>query len=233
MRIRFTRACYAVATGAALSAAIGLAAMGAANAATSAHQAKPDATTVCGARCNDLFNRQLGYKHIPTTAGHYDSSISLTLAHNYLYSQDFIAFEVGKLGQFIKNGLISRRSYVALKYPHTWPVFEEEYSPYSNTSGLCAAVKFGDVRQYAPIVLRACGTTARSLWVADFHHRVKDKHSILGYDFPWVNGADGQFSNPLVLTTNDYGSLYLDYEHMLGGKVYDSQMWGVKLGPAS
>jgi hypothetical protein len=230
MRIRFTRACYALAAGAAVSAAIGLAVMGTANASTAA---KPAATTVCGIRCNDLFNRALGYKFIPTTNGNYDNSISLTLAHNYLKSQDFIATEVGKLGQFIKNGLIARTSYVALKYPKSWPVFEEQYAPYSVTSGLCAAVKFGNVVQGAPIILRSCGTNARSLWVADYHHRVKDKHSILGYDFPWVNGADGQFSNPLVLTTNDYGSLYLDYESMLGGKVYDSQLWGVKLGPAS
>jgi len=233
MRKRFTRACYALATGAAVSAAIGLSAMGAANAASAKTAVTPTATTACGSLCNDLFNRQLGYKFIPTTSGHYDSPLSLTLAHNFLPSQDFIAAYVGTLRQFIDNGLISRRSYVALKYPKTWPVYQEQYAPYGVTSGLCAAVKLGDVRNGAPIVLRACGTSARSLWVADFHHRVKDIHSILGYDFPWVNGADAQFSNPLVLTTNDYGSLYLFEEQMIGGKVYDTQQWGVKLGPAS
>ncbi len=232
MRKRFTRACYALATGAALSAAIGLAAMGAANAATAKADAHPDATRVCGPLCNDLFNLELGYRYIPTTIGRYDSSISLSLAHNYVPGQDFIASKVGTLGQFIRNHLIARTSYVALKYPHTWPVFQEEFAPYSATSNLCAGVRLGDVRQGAPIVLRACGTSARELWVADFHHRVKDKNSIFGYDFPWVNGADTQYSSPLVLTTNDYGSLYLDYESFLLGKVYGSQLWGVKLGPA-
>jgi hypothetical protein len=229
MRIRFTRAGYALAAGVAATAMLGLGLSAVAVASTDA----PAATTVCGPRCNDLFNRTLGYKFIPTTAGHYNSSLSLTIAHNYLPSQDFIATDVGTLRQFIKNGLIARTSYVALKYPKTWPVFEEEYAPYSVTSGLCAAPKLGDVKQGAPIVLRSCGTNARSLWVADFHHRVKDKHSVLGYDFPWVNGADGQFSSPLVLTTNDFGSLYLNEEQTVGGKVYDSQMWGLKLGPAS
>jgi len=230
MHNRFRRACYALAGGVAVAASLGLTAGGAASA--SVKPASPAATTTCGSLCNDLFNLGLGESFILNTNGRYNGYVDLALAHNYKPSEDFIATRVGTLRQFIRNGLISRTSYVALNYPHYWPVFEDEYAPYSATSSLCVGVKRGWVRNGAPIVLRACGVTSRTLWVADLKHAVSDPDSVFGFDWPWVNAADGQFSHALSLTANDFGSLSLRYLAMNGGKVGDNQEFGVNPGPA-
>lgn len=234
MHNRFRKACYTLAGGVAVAAAVGITAAGVASASSNGPVSHPsNATVLCGKRCNDLFNRQLGYKYIPTTRGRYESYVNLSLAHNFLPSQDFIAKQVGTLGQFIANGLISSTSYVALNYPSAWPVYEDQFAPYSVTSNLCVGVSRRDLRPGGPITLRECGQTARTLWVGDLVNAVKDKHSIFGFDLPWVNGADTQFSNALSLTTDDFGHMFLERLAMIGGHVYDSQEWGVKLGPAS
>jgi hypothetical protein len=238
MHKRFTRACYAVAGGVAVTAALGLTAAGAVSASTSGRHAAsggpavPTATKVCGKRCNDLFNLQLGYKFIPSTNGQYGSDLDLALAHNFTPSEDFIATQVGTLGQFVAGGVISSTSYVALNYPLSWPVFEEQFAPYSVTTGLCAGVSKRDLKPGGEISLRSCGSNARTLWVGDLANAVKDKHSIFGFDLPWVNGGDTSFSNALSLTTDDFGHLYLARLAMNGGAVNDNQEWGVKLGPA-
>jgi hypothetical protein len=238
MHKRFTRASYALAGGVAVTAALGLTAAGAVSASTSGihasggGQAVPTATKVCGKKCNDLFNLQLGYKFIPSTDGRYGSDLDLALAHNFTPSEDFIATQVGTLGQFVAGGVISSTSYVALNYPSSWPVFEEQFAPYSVTTGLCAGVSRRDLKQGGEISLRSCGSNARTLWVGDLANAVKDKHSIFGFDLPWVNGGDTSFSNALSLTTDDFGHLYLARLAMNGGAVNDNQEWGVKLGPA-
>jgi hypothetical protein len=233
MHNRFRRACYTMAGGVAVAAALGITAAGVANASNNSPAAKkPQATKVCGKRCNDLFNVQLGYKFIPTAVGKYGTDLDLRLAHNFLPSQDFIASQVGTLAQFINGGLISPTSYVALNYPGTFPVFEEEFAPYSVTTGFCAGVSRRDLREGGGVTLRDCGDTARTLWVGDLNNAIKDKHSIFGFDLPWVNAADPNFSHPLVLTTDDFGELYLSELSFNGGAVNDNQEWGVKLGPA-
>ena len=140
MRNHFRRACYAMAGGVAVTAALGLTAAGAANASTGQTRLIPNATTTCGHKCNDLFNLGLGEDFILNTAGSYGSFVNLAPAHNFVPGEDFIATKVGTLRQMIKNGLIAPTSYVALNYPHFWPVFEEEFAPYSVTSiAACAA----------------------------------------------------------------------------------------------
>jgi hypothetical protein len=233
MHNRFRKACYTLAGGVAVSAALGLAVAGVASASNNGPAKNgPNATKVCGKRCNDLFNVQLGYKFIPTAVGKYGTDLDLRLAHNFLPSQDFIATEVGDLGQLIAGGLISPTSYVALNYPSTFPVFEEEFAPYSATTGLCMGVSRRDLRSGGGVTLRDCGDTARTLWVADLNNAIKDKHSIFGFDAPLVNAADPNFSKPLVLTTDDFGELYVSELSFNGGAVNDNQEWGVKLGPA-
>lgn len=235
MHNRFRKACYTLAGGVAVSAALGLAVAGVASAGTSArHGATPQATKVCGKLCNELFNRAIGPKFIPSTAGHYGSDVDLALAHNFAASEDFIGSEVGTLGQFITGGLISPTSYVALNYggaASTFPVFEEEFAPYGVTTGLCVGVSKRNVRQGGEVDLRDCGDTARTLWVGDLNNAVKDKHSIIGIDLPWVNAADPNFSHALSLTTDDFGNLYLAELAKNGGAVNDNQEWGLKIGP--
>jgi hypothetical protein len=239
MRIRFTRAGYAMAAGVAVTAMLGLG-MQAASASTGIVRPSgiTNATNACGKACNDIFNQGLGPKHIPTTGGHYRSPVHLTLAHNFLKSQDFIATEVGTLADFCTldggSGLIPDNAYVCINYPSTYPVYEEQFAPGSFTSGWCAGVGVRDVRQGGEITLRDCGTSARTLWVADLKNAVKDKRSLVGFDVPLVNGADGSFSDPLVLTTDDSGKLTLQElsKNGIKGTPYDSQEWGLRLGPA-
>jgi hypothetical protein len=229
MHNRFRKACYTLAGGVAVSAALGLAVAGVASAGTG--NAHPNATKVCGKLCNELFNRAIGTKFIPSTAGHYGSDVDLALAHNFAASEDFIGSQVGTLGQFVAGGLISSTSYVALNYPSTFPVFEEEFAPYGVTTGLCVGVSKRNVRQGGEVDLRDCGDSARTLWVGDLNNAVKDKHSIIGVDLPWVNAADPNFSHALSLTTDDFGNLYLAELAKNGGAVNDNQEWGLKIGP--
>jgi hypothetical protein len=233
MRIRFTRAGYALAAGVAVTAMLG---MSVAAASASVGNAKPAATNACGKKCNDIFNQGLGEKRIPTTSGHYASPVHLSTAHNYLKSQDFIATQVGTLADFCTldggSGLIPDNAYVCINYPKTFPVYQEQYSPGSFTSDLCAAVGKNSVVAGGLVTLRVCGTSARALWIGDTLNSVKDKRSLLGFDVPLVNGADGEYSNPLVLTTSNSGILTIQPLMMNGGKVYDSQEWGLRLGPA-
>ncbi len=236
MHNRFRRACYALAGGVAVTAALGLTAAGAANASPSLHpKATPDATKTCGNKCNDLFNVDFGPKFIANTNGHYGNRVDLAIGHNFTPSEDFIASEVGTLADFCTidggSGLIPNNAYACITYPKTFPVFEEEYAPYSVTSGYCAAVRAHDVKIGARISLRDCGFSARSLWVADLNNSVPDKHSVLGIDFPWVNGADASFSHALDLTTDDSGNLTLQELSSNGGAVNDNQLWGIRLGP--
>ncbi len=233
MRIRFTRAGYALAAGVAVTAML---AMSAAAAGAATDRAKPAATAACGKKCNDIFNQGLGEKKIPTTSGHYASPVHLATAHNYLKSQDFIATQVGTLADFCTldggSGLIPDNAYVCINYPSTFPVYQEEYAPGSFTSDLCVAVGRFSVVEGGLVTLRDCGDSARALWVGDTNNKVKDSRSLLGYDAPLVNGADGAVSDPLVLTTSNSGILTLQPLSMNGGKVYDSQEWGLRLGPA-
>lgn len=237
MHNRFRRACYTLAGGVAVTAALGLTAAGAANASTSGiRPVGPDATTACGNLCNDLFNLALGEKFIQNTSGHYGGYVDLAPAHNYKPSEDFIATEVGDLGDFCKidggSGLIPDNAYVCLNYPSSWPVFQNEYSPGSFTSDLCIGVARNHVKQGGAVTLRVCGTSARTLWVADLANEVKDPASVFGFDSPWVNAADSRTSNALSLTTNDFGDLYLSHLRKNGGVANDNQEFGVNPGPA-
>jgi hypothetical protein len=240
MRISFTRAGYALAAGVAVTALLGMSAASAT--AGSAPRNLKMATSACGKLCTDIFNEGLGTKQIPTTAGRYGDPVRLTHAHNFLKSQDFIANPVGTVYYFCHTGLIPINSYACIHYqvvpgfPLGYPVYEAQYSPGSFTSGLCAGVGIRDVREGGLITLRACGDNARTLWVADLYNYVKDARSqlklgLLRIDVPLVNAASGSISIPLVLTTNDHGTLTLQDLAQNGGRVYDSQEWGLGKSP--
>jgi hypothetical protein len=232
MRIRFSRAGYALAAGVAVTALLGMSAASASTSGT--HRVVSHATSACSYRCLDLFNQGLGPKHIPTTGGRYGDPVHLTLAHNFLVSQDFIVNKLpGDVKYYCTTGIIPVNSYICTSYPFDG-VYEAQYSPASFTSGLCAGVGRDAVREGGLITLRDCGDNARTLWVADAVNRVKDKRSLGGYDYPLVNAASGSLSIPLVLTTNDHGTLTLNDLRMNGvhGTPYDSQEWGFRIGPA-
>ena len=176
--------------------------------AASAHtvpSGRPNATPSCGSYCVNLFSEQAGPLYVLSTPGVFNAPVFTEHASNTAAAEDFHAYEAGTLGQFIHAGLIKRRSYSALNYPWSWPVFEAQWAPYGVDSGLCAAVK-GTAHNGSLVVLRDCGAAARSLWVGDLINEVADSNSTLGFDVPLVNASDVSFSRQLVLTYNGVGA---------------------------
>jgi len=218
-----------------LTAVAGLAVAGAPAASASVAAARPQATTACGSICNDFFNRALGDTSILTTSGKaWGSTLTLKPGSDSNLKQDFIVTEVGTLGQFVSAKVISARSYVALNYPSSYEVVEQEFAPGSATTGQCGGLQSGHVRPGTTITLRLCGASARVLWVVDSHHAVPDSTSVVdSSDAPLVNAADKRISHPLVLTSDASGNLTVQREKMNLGKVIDTQQFGVRPGPAS
>jgi hypothetical protein len=209
---------------AALAAAAALPLLGAG--AASAH-VRPAVTPPCGSYCNELFVQQLGPAYTQSTAAVYGAPVTLQHASNSAVKEDMHATNVGTLDQFVDAGVISASSYVALNYPDSTPVWENEASPGGFNSGLCIAVR-GHAVNGSPVILRNCGRAARSLWVADTNNFVPDVNSIFGADWPWINASDRSASHPLVLTQNGVGGqLSVTVERSALGIVLDGQQWGL------
>ena len=234
MRPRLILTTIAVAaTSAALG--LGLLASGASAGVRPAAGPVKNATIICNSFCNDLYSRQLSTQFILSTAGTYNAPVTLQEASDSAVSEDFNAYVVGTLGQLIHAGMISRSSYVALKYPHFWPVFEDEYSPDGNSSGYCIGVA-GKATNGKAVVLRDCGAAAHTLWVADVKHLQSDPSSVFppGEDIPWINASDTSLTHPLALTQHgQFAQLSTSEEVTQFGFVGDNQMWGVAVGPAA
>lgn len=204
-----------------------LALTGAAAASAGTARIHPDATAPC-TNCVNVFNQGQGHHYILSTAGHYGSPVTIQHASNSSVAEDFIAYSPGTLGQFIRAGIIKRGSYVANKYPHSFPVFEAEYSPGGFASGLCAGVA-GTAKNGEGVTLRDCGYSAHTVWVGDLDNAQPDSDSLLSFgDVPLVNASDRNFSRPLVLTFEGVGSqLKVTEQQRNVGLVVDTQEWGL------
>jgi hypothetical protein len=200
------------------------------------NSAHPDATNVCGTFCNDLYSRQFSTQFILSTAGSYNSPVTIAQASDSSVSEDFNAYVVGTLGQLIHAGVISPRSYVALNYPHFYPVLEDEWSPDANSSGFCVGVA-GKATNGKLVVLRDCGAAAHTLWVADLKKKQTDSLSTYPFgavDVPWINASDTSLTHPLALTQHGQSAQLSTSEEVTQfGLVNDNQEWGVNLGPAA
>lgn len=198
--------------------------------------AKPQATIICNSFCNDLYSRQFSTQFILSTAGAYNSPVTLAQASDSTVSEDFNAYVVGTLRQFIRAGVISKQSYVALRYPHWWPVLEDEYSPDGNSSGFCVGVA-GKATNGKLVALRDCGAAAHTLWVADLRNEQPDSLSTYPFgalDVPWINASDTSISHPMALTQHGQNAQLSTSEEVTQfGLVDDNQLWGVNLGPAA
>jgi hypothetical protein len=235
MRNRFARAASMLAAGVAVTSVIGLSAAGAASAAT-----KPDATPACGFNCFNLFSLVLGPHTIQNayvpgdtgTGGKAGMEVNLNLASNSRPNQDFTGAQVGTLGQFCGNEL-SSTSYVCLNYPSNYPVYEANWSPFGNESGLCTGVKLVPFSG-REVTLQPCGENAGTIWVGD----LKNSTFYHGHLYtPWVNGASTTFSHALALTVdtsthNPINMLRVESLNTLtGGVVPDNQEFSLTFGP--
>ena len=226
----------------AVTSVIGLSAASVASAATT--KGKPAATPACGFNCFNLSSLVLGRHTIQNAyvpgdtgvGGKAGMEVNMNLASNSRPNQDFTGAQVGTLLNFCPNfggtGL-SATSYVCINYPSNYPVFESNWSPFGNQSGLCVGVKL-PLFSGRETTLQSCGTITSTIWVGDlknstFHH---------GHLFtPWVNGASTTFSHALVLTVDPSTHKPINQlrvqslNTLTGGVVPDSQEFSLFFGP--
>jgi hypothetical protein len=226
----------------ALSAAAALLAFGMAAAQASVTRNTPDATPACGAQCFDLSSLVLGTRYIQNayvagdhgTGGKVGQDLNMHLASNGRPNEDFTGALVGTLGTYCGNQ-ISSTSYVCVNYPSSYPVFESNWSPFGNESGLCAGVASAGVNNET-VTLQVCGASGRTLWVGDLAKSVTVSGSLYT---PWVNGADPNLSHPLVLTvvpgtSHPENLLRLERLNLLtGSTVLDTQQFTLTPGPVA
>jgi hypothetical protein len=239
MRNRFARACSVLAAGVAVTSVIGLSAASVASAGVS-----PNATPACGFSCFNLSSLTLGRGTIQNAyvpgdtgvGGKVGQKVNMNFASNTHPNEDFTGARVGNLGDFCPNlggtGL-SPTSYVCIHYPAFYPVFESNWAPFGNESGLCVGA-FAPVFNGQNVTLQDCGSSTSTIWVGDlangtiYHGRIY---------FPWVNGASGNFSHPLTLqvdpgTKKPINQLKLANLNLLqGGVAPDSQQFTIRFGP--
>lgn len=226
-------------TTAACTALAGLGMAGAAGASASGSPHIRNATTVCGGLCFDLSSQLLGADLIQNA---YKGGPDLNLrgAGDARTNEDFEAGFVGFLGAYCPNdgdggAGLSADSYVCVTYPAGWDVFEANFAPDSNQSGLCAGLAVQSVPQ--PVTLVPCGASTRSLWVGDAAHGLGGDCRIAGNDCPWIAASDTYLSHPLALTVNSgskkpANQLTVTRENTSGGVVQDYQQFTTEPGPA-
>lgn len=242
MRNRFIRGLCVVAASAAVTASLSLAAAGAASATAKPHAIK-NATTVCGTLCFDLSNAALDntgqgafiQNAVGGATGH---AINMRRAGNAKVNEDFTGGFVGFLGSYCPNdggtGL-SASSYVCTNYPFFWDVFEANFSPDSNESGLCVGLGTISVAQNVRLV--PCGATTRTLFVGDAANGLGGDCRVSGNYCPWVAASDTFLTHPLALTVNSSSRnpanrLSVQRENLSGGTVKDTQQFSPLTGPA-
>lgn len=226
----------------ALSTAAALLTLGSTTAQAAATPAVPKATPSCGVACFELSSLVLGRHAIQNayipgdngTHGRVGRPVNLKHASNTRPNQDFSGAQVGTLGNYCGQ-LISSTSYVCVRYPSSYPVFESIWSPFGNQTSLCSGIARANVNR-EKVTLQRCGVSARTLWVGDLAHSVT--HSGHLYT-PWVNGSDPNFSHPLALTV-DTGTflpqnlLRVERLNLIGGNtVKDTQEFTIEVGPVA
>jgi hypothetical protein len=199
---------------------------------------RPLATPACANNCFNLSSLTYGYdeiqsaviKHDNGTGGKVGTAMALTRATDSSPNQDFTGGFVGTVAQLCGESQLS--PYICNNYGPTseiegdFPVFEGDWSPFGNQSGLCV----GAAKPVVPgenVTLQRCGQSDATFWVADLNN------SHIGYT-PWLNGADNSFTHPLVLTVVRCKSgkrLRLHSLNLLTGNyVPNEQMWTMTFG---
>jgi hypothetical protein len=234
MRNRFTRACYALAAGVAVTTAVGLTAAGAAGASTTT--AKPDATPPCGFHCINPYTAKYGPGYVLQdyrAQNGVGNPLKLQFANNNAPGQDWTIYLQGSVNRFYHYGLVSGN--LALHYGHE-PAYELQWSPYGVHTGLCqgTGAPAADGRK---VTLQVCGVNANTVWVLDFQDSPY-LNPISGVFVPIIAGSTTNFSNPQVLSagTPPTEPLFTVRIHSFAnGAVANNQLWWAfpgMIGPA-
>jgi hypothetical protein len=198
-----------------LVSALGLAGAGTASAATPS----------CGSHCIDIFSQQFANSGNPTyvldtlkQGLKVGQPLILFRTANYDPAEDFTVAYEGRVSDFYTAGLVSAA--VDLHYGCSFDVatntcgdtsfpddyaFEGEYAPFGVDSGLCAGVA-ATAFQGEGVTLQPCGTSSRTVWIADLALKPGQQadscpsNPLYLAEIPLINGSDGNFSQPFVLT---------------------------------
>src|SRR5580658_10837507 len=223
----------------ALSAVGALLMLGATSAAQASTRVSPDATPACGNGCFNLYSLAFGKNQIQSVnipadngvGGKVGQTVNLTYATDSSPNEDFTGGYVGTVAQLCTEGQLS--PYICNTYGTTstydgnFPVYESDFSPYGNETGLCVGVK-RPLAQNENVSLQDCGAGPDTFWVADL------AHAHIGYT-PFLNGADSNYTHPMVLTVVSGSKigrrLRLERLDLLtGGYVANEQMFALNTG---
>jgi hypothetical protein len=226
----------------ALSAVGALIMLGAASAAQASPlpaQIRPNATPACGDNCFNLYNLAYGHHQIQSAnvpgdngvGGKVGQTINLRTATDSSPNEDFSVGYVGTVGLLCSEYQLS--PYICNTYGPTspwdgsFPVYESNWAPYGNQSDFCVGVQRPSVAD-ENVSLQPCGQGAGTFWVADL------ANSHIGYT-PFLNGADNNYTHPMVLTVVSGPKigrrLRLERLNLLtGGFVANEQMFALNTG---
>lgn len=201
----------------------------------------------CAGTCFSLYSRQLGISatmnaHIPGdtgTGGTAGRKINVHLARNSRPNENFVPSAIGRVSQFCgsdANDFFSATSYACENFASFW-VFEAQWSPFGNNSGLCAGVAVADLNGES-VTLQPCGGSARTLWIGDRANGRGGDCRYPGNYCPWVNGSGAGSSPPLVLTLDTRtlvpaDQLKVERLQLTGGTPGDGQEFAYFWGPVA
>jgi hypothetical protein len=180
------------------------------------------ATPSCGASCINPFAANWGSGavwNVKGRAAKAGTPVILFEAGNFRPAEDFTYAKVAKVKDLYAAGLASAA--LNLHYGND-TAYEIEYSPYGAGTGLCVGAAKTAVNGTA-VVLKACGVSSKTLWVADENLEQNGYHAL-------INGSTTNFSHPFVLT-NKSGSLSTHtVQSFSDGTIYENQLWGFEKG---
>jgi hypothetical protein len=207
------------------------------------------ATPTCGDNCANIYSQKYGPKFQldiwqgKAAAG---APVILFQRSNSDPAEDFVVFDESTVDSFYHHhGLVTPQ------FDHTYgkyEAYEIQYEPYGLNSNFCVSTWPGETPQAGyKVQLERCGQYSNSLWAIDGSGYTFDCHSagskIGGYlaDYPLINGADANFSNPLVLNypagnPTDLPRPQLNVQpekSYSNGTVFDNQEWGDTAGPVT
>ncbi len=212
MRIRFTRAGYALAAGVAVTAMLG---MSAASASTASHRPRiSNATNACGGACSDVSFQVPGPSYIlgvHSGLGVPNTVVRLLQGSNTAYKEDFTRIDVGTVAPLYctVTGQSQTGSVFSSNQCHLLAVagllgsttFQLAYNPNNGGSEqLCIGGFNQVVRNGWKLRLTDCGVTADTVLITT--PKLPGGNVSTG---SWlINGASDNFSTPLVATSEGF-----------------------------
>jgi len=135
------------------------------------------------------------------TGGKVGRKVNMRLAAAKLPAGDFSFSFIAKVWQFCgtdQHDFFRPASYLCTRDQNFW-VFEAEWSPYGNSSGLCAGVAIAN-KIGEDVTLRPCGANDHTLWIANQASGSGGNCRGSADYCPWMNASDSNFRSPNVLT---------------------------------